>query len=398
MAARFWVNGGVDNNWGTIGNWSTTSGGGGGSAVPTSSDDVTLDGAGNVNCTLNTTGRACKSLTVTAGYTATMTFTNNLQVFGNCTLGANMNFAGAQGFLPSANGTWTSNGKVSGVFLSLQGVTVTLADDWTAPSLGVGTNTSVLNGFSYTTTGGTAGYGLNTVKSLSGTTTIIFGGSSALNTWQCSANISCGNPIVFNSSGTITISGVVGYSGTSIVYTAGTVVTTGSELSLFSVPCTLNTAGIVWNNVTFLYSMGTGTMTLSSLLTVTGTLSFNYSSGVTLGGTAGFICGTLRLSGITNFTLTLTSGLTYTVTGSFITATTLATTNRTLNSTIASSPAYLTVNYGATIAVGNLSVTDIDSSGGRIIWNWYGTNTLTRTVNWKLWTNPLTFGKMLSSN
>ena len=112
MAARFWVNGGVDNNWSTIGNWSLTSGGAGGQAVPTTSDDVTLDGNGNVDCTLNSSSRVCKTLTVTAGYTATMTFTNQLTVSGSTTLGANMIIAGAAKLIINTTGTLTSNGKI----------------------------------------------------------------------------------------------------------------------------------------------------------------------------------------------------------------------------------------------------------------------------------------------
>lgn len=72
MAARFFVNGGVDNNWGSTSNWSTTSGGAGGSSVPTTADDVTFD-ASSPNCTVNASNRVCKTINFT-NYTNTINY------------------------------------------------------------------------------------------------------------------------------------------------------------------------------------------------------------------------------------------------------------------------------------------------------------------------------------
>ena len=58
MANRYWVNGGVTNNWSDTSNWSTTSGGAGGASVPGASDDVIFDGNGPWNCTLDVNGNA----------------------------------------------------------------------------------------------------------------------------------------------------------------------------------------------------------------------------------------------------------------------------------------------------------------------------------------------------
>ena len=48
--ARYWINGGVNNNWNAITNWSASSGGTGGSPLPTSNDAVNFDANGDVNC------------------------------------------------------------------------------------------------------------------------------------------------------------------------------------------------------------------------------------------------------------------------------------------------------------------------------------------------------------
>lgn len=73
MAARFWVNDDVDGLWNNANNWATTSGGVGGAGIPTSSDDVTFDSLETANCTISTTNATCSSLTLSSGYTGTIT-------------------------------------------------------------------------------------------------------------------------------------------------------------------------------------------------------------------------------------------------------------------------------------------------------------------------------------
>lgn len=68
MAARYWI-GAASSAPGNTANWSTSSGGGGGASVPGSSDDVTFDGNGNVNCTFDDS-YTWKSITFLVGYTA----------------------------------------------------------------------------------------------------------------------------------------------------------------------------------------------------------------------------------------------------------------------------------------------------------------------------------------
>lgn len=66
MVARYWV--GVDSNWHLASNWSAISGGVGGAGIPTSSDDVYIDGNGYVLCWA-TTAIACNNLTLEATMT-----------------------------------------------------------------------------------------------------------------------------------------------------------------------------------------------------------------------------------------------------------------------------------------------------------------------------------------
>lgn len=269
MAARFFVNGGVDNNWGTAGNWSATSGGGGGAGVPTTSDDVTFD-ASSPNCTINTTGRVALSLVCTA-YANTLTFNATLSVSGTVTLGASMVFAGSSALIKTNTGTLTSNGKTIGVpFQSTLGgtSTLTLADNAVCGvSFTHTAGTLILNGNQMTHQGDTTVNGV----SVSGTTTWLYSGTSVI-----SGSGTFGNSLTINTAGTVTYSGTVHYAtSTNITYTAGTVVTAGSKLGYQG--GTLSTAGIVWNDVEF--ENNNATITLSNDVTMSGTLSWPSMAG-----------------------------------------------------------------------------------------------------------------------
>lgn len=132
MAARFFINGGVNNNWSSTTNWSTTSGGGGGSSVPGAADDVTFDG-NSPNCTVDVgSARNCLNLVITSGYVNTITLNSTLRVAGTtCTLGANMQQMQGNGTLrlDITGTTLTSNGKSIPNLTSISsGITLTLAD------------------------------------------------------------------------------------------------------------------------------------------------------------------------------------------------------------------------------------------------------------------------------
>jgi len=83
MANRYFINGGVNDNWSTDGNWSATSGGGASGVKPTASDTVYLD-ANSPVCDIDSAAVA-GTINFT-NYAQTVTFNANLTVSGNVTL------------------------------------------------------------------------------------------------------------------------------------------------------------------------------------------------------------------------------------------------------------------------------------------------------------------------
>lgn len=213
----------------------------------------------------------------------------------------------------------------------------------------------------------------------SGTASIVLNGTG---TWSGSGAI--GNNLTINSGGIVTISGSVnfGASGKTLTYTAGTVVTTGSTLNN-NTACTLNTAGISWNNFTANIQ---GTITNNSLLTISGTLTYASTAvGVTFGGTAGWICGTFTCT-VANIQHAFTVGNTYTITSAFtITAATNAA-RITLVSSSAGTKVRFILSLGATQNVGFVNATDLDSNAGQTIYSFNGV--ITTTFNWQTLTYP----------
>ena len=435
MAERHFINGGVDNNWGTTGNWSLTEGGAGGQSVPLSTEDVFFD-AGSPNCTINATTRYCKTLTASA-YTNTLTFSYTLYVYGNITIGASMGFAGAvtNQLIMIVAGTWTTNGKTIpqniaiGDFTSgtvtladnltcsgdlylanatsttfsgdfhitaatctiANSQTVTIVHDVTITGLTTITFAEVLNGLFNWNTGG-----LTANAALTGTTTIVLTGG----TWQGAG--ACSNSMIL--AGNVTISGTVYYaaSGTpTLTYSSGTIMTTGSTLSI-ATSCTLNTDGMSWNNIATeaaltltisspltlagnmtIVANGTTTLTINGLLTVTGTLTLP-RQGVTFAGTAGWTVGTLTHLALNagSKTYTFAAGITYTITTAMNAVNTDGSMRCIYTSAHASTKAILTLGYGATQNNVFIDPTRIDSSLGQAIFTRLGT--ITTCFNWAI--------------
>lgn len=316
MANRYFVNGGVDSNWGTIGNWSTTSGGAGGSAVPLNTDDVFFD-ANSPACTVNTSSRVALTLTFT-GYVNTITMSQQITVNGNITLASGMTIAGSGALICATAATLTSAGKTWPNALTLNGVgvTYTLADDWTVSglaTLGLTTTTVTINGNTLNLAAGLT-CNMNT-GSVTGTTLIKMIGTGTITGSTIGGALK--NNLTIDTAGTITISSaqVFSYNTGTLTYTAGTVVTTGSTLSCI-LATTFATNGITWNNVTLL---GAATHTLTNNLSLTGLLTLcssssdtivngstiNASGGITFGGTSGSCYGTTILN--VNATSTLSA-------------------------------------------------------------------------------------------
>ena len=421
MAERHFINGGVNNNWGTIGNWSLTEGGAGGQSVPSASDDVFLD-TGSPSCILDNTNKVAKTLTASA-YTGTLTFSNALSVSGNITIGANMKFAGESRLLMIAAGTWTTNGKTIPQSITIGGFasgtvtlagalttsgdlllsnmtsttfsgdfhitaatctisgaqTVTLVHDVTITGLTTIADTNVIDGAFNWNTGG-----LTTTGSLTGTATIVLTGG----TWTGAAG-TLSNNLTF--AGDVIVSGTVKYaaSGTpTITYSSGTITTTDSILSI-AAACTLATNGMSWANITLTLAL---TLTINSLLTATGTLTIP-NAAITFNGTAGFTVGTLTHTALatTSRIFTFEEGITYTITDA-MTATHGAVQGYryTYTSADANIRAIITLGYGATQNIGFLDPTRIDSSLGQAIFSFRGV--FTDSLNWS---NDLGHGRII---
>lgn len=292
-AANNFISGGVDNNWGTAGNWSL-------GAVPTASDgNITTFTSSSPNCTVN--GNRVANEIDFSSYTNTITMTGSITVSGNITLGASMNVSGTGNLADNATGNFTSNGFSwpNGVVVNGNSKIVTFTDasnlgylqiaaangtnavsiqaDMTLVHLfyGITVTPQGLNGlFNVYISGSITGAG--TTSYLSGTANLILNGTG---TWSGVNTGGIRNNLIINTSGTITVSGNVYYNSGTLTYTAGTVVTTSSTLNVIGT-ATLNTNGIAWNNVSF---SGTAqTFTFSSDLTVQN-LTCNAYTSVLLG-------------------------------------------------------------------------------------------------------------------
>lgn len=275
MADRYFVNGGVDNNWGNTNNWSATSGGAGGATIPTAGDAVFFD-TNSPNCTVNFTNRVALSLNFT-GYSNTITMTFAITVSGNVTLSANMGISGTGSLSVIATATLTSNGKIWSSTLSLQtGVTYTLADNWTVSgifNLGTGNAQVTINGNTLTCSGGVA-IGL-TSGSILGTTTLRITGGTITSTQASGSTIR--NPIDLDGSFTFASGSSlrVGGANSTVRYISGTVTFAGTHTLVLGGNCTFDTNTLIWKDIALVAAL---TLTLSSVLQCSGSLSMSGGS------------------------------------------------------------------------------------------------------------------------
>lgn len=310
-ASRYWVGGGSNSNWNATANtnWGSTSGGANNASVPTSADDVIFDGAG-VNGNTNSTISAeitILSLNITTGYTATMTHNALLNISGNWTYTSGYTIAGASGINIGQASTITSNGVTWPNALSITASLNTV-------------HTIVGN----LTVGGlfTVGFAAQTFTTTTGGVLILqngiqvnyqFGSGSftSVDIYLRGGTWSGINVIAFTNlylQGNVTLSGVVTtYSG-SITYLSGVITTTGSSLNL-QFNTTLNTNGVIWNNIGSV--SGAKTITLTSNLSMIGvftvslTTTINTSVGATWTTSGGISVGAARtLSGTAKIVLT----------------------------------------------------------------------------------------------
>jgi hypothetical protein len=367
MAARFFINGGVNNNWNNTGNWSTTSGGTGGSAVPTSSDDVHFDN-NSPACTVNIVGAAL-SINFT-NYNNTITMTNSIGVSGNVTLGTTTpTFTGTGAIQALASGTWTSGGIVfNGNFntSTTTTVTITFADSWTMTGTWTQSQATVYNGNTLNIKSASVLFGAAGNRGSSGTTIFNLNGTST--NWRGGAGSAISNTMTINMTGTLTLDGTSSSSAMLI----GAVTVTINALGAFA-----NTSGglLAFNN--------NATLTVNVAgLTIVGINIAGATS--TINGTSGIAFQTVQQANA-SLTFILGHGNTYTISTSVVLSGTAAA-HMVLKSDSAGSQAILTLLNGATQDISFCNTTDIDSSNGLTFWDFKGT--LSNTKNWNLLTAP----------
>jgi len=299
-----------------------------------------------------------------------------LLVSGAITLTSNIN--------ATTFGTWNNNNTsfvLGGNTLNFthlelgNSATTTLPTAWVCQNIEFVNNSSgVLNQFLITINGNILQSGGSTY---SGTTTFIYAGTG---TWTAPANGHFSNSFTINTAGTLTfISGNIGAG--IFTYTAGTVATAGSTLNIRAVGTTMNDGAIVWWDV-FLQTNVT-TFNLNNQLVCSNALTVDNSQVIFAGtdGTFDVYYLNLNSSGTIARNPKLVSTKTYRVRAGFTSQGTLAF-PITLSSTVAASQAIFTVDQGATIDVGFVNATDIDSSLGKTIYSYRGV--FSNTSNWAL--------------
>lgn len=362
--------------------------------VGTSLNTYAVNCSGSLSITVASSGTSTINMTGTgtlscSGTAATLNNTLNINTSGTITLGVIFSYYGKTWTLVS--GTLVKGGTVycmatttTTVFdlgntnignLQISGAvqTLTLLSNLSVDNFAPGTNPTI------------NGNNLNINGSISTISNTILNGTTVLNlvgtgTWNWNSTTSQGisNIININTSGTITLGTYVClYLGCTLNYVTGTIVNTSSTLYINgATPVTINASGMNFNDVI----INSGTVSLSSVLNVLGTLST--PANATFTGTSGFITNNLSIVTVGR-TLTLKAGLTYTV-NSNLTLTGSTGSKITITSNTIGSYTYLILNPSATQAVTNTNATWVDSSGGKTIWSSAGT--LTSAINWMIGT------------
>jgi hypothetical protein len=323
---------------------------------------------------IDTTGTvAVQSLILNlSGFTFRKLLVNN-----NITLTSNLN--------ATTFGTWGANAitfTLAGNTLNFthlelgNSATTTLPTAWVCQNITfINISAGVLNTNSITINGNILQSGGSTY---SGTTTFTYAGTG---TWIApSINSYFSNSFTINTAGTLTvISANLG--GGIFTYTAGTVITTGSTLSIVGAGTTLNDGIIVWYNV--FTQTNVISLILNNQLVCSNALTINQSQVNFSGADGTFDVYYLNLnsSGTVARNPLLVSLKTYRVRAGFTSQGTLAFPIL-LQSTIAASQAIFTVDSGATINVGFVNTKDINSSLGRPIYSYKGV--FNNTLNWNL--------------
>ncbi len=327
---------------------------------PAGSVTVTLSSALNIDGTATFTGVH----TLSGAFVTTI---GTLNYSSNCTLaaGASIVVTGATTFTQTCT-------VFSGGTVTLASATLSTGSVLTIASSNVtvtGTTTvsvaSSISGVFNWTTGG-----LTTTNNLTGTSTIVFGGTG---TWTGAAG-SLANNCTINTAGTLTLSGTILYTTGTITYTAGTVSVGTSILSIAS--GTLTTSGMSWANV-----KPTGTaLTLGSAVVATGTWTLP-NSAFTFSGAFNITVGTLtNVSYTATRIVTFVSGTTILINTDFTTVGGSGAVRFTWKASSSGVTAAFKLGASATQSVNHVDPTDLNASGGPEIV--VPTGVFTNSVNW----------------
>jgi hypothetical protein len=354
-------------NWNAVGTW-------GGGGYPVAGDTANIDATMTATVTVNAAS-ACAVLNLTNNG-GTLAFGNFvLTCTGNVTLGGTIT-AGTGGLTITGASTLTSGGVTfpGKLVLNYTGIVTLATNNWINTGLvtfSAATNLNKTTAETLTTNGGLT---MDVASGTTPTATIIIGGSGGV--W--SGNNVLYNNLTFNCT-TATVSGLVSYRTGIMTYTAGTITTTASTLNIIH-GCTLNTNGIIWNNITTITN--NETITLTSDLNMNGTLRFG-NIAITFAGAYNISCATFAISYLTTTarTYTFVQGQTLTITTNFyISGVELAT--PTIKSSLGGTATNLIYQgTAANCKIFAATFTDVDASGSaQGIDNWYG-GTLTNTTN-----------------
>ena len=299
----------TNNNWNQANNWSTvssTSATNTGTFPSSSTLDPVIFDASSVGVTVNVLSN-CTSITTT-GFNGTITLNADLTIATNHVIGATTAFAGSSFYCANGTGSITSNSVSFPNFKlnrSSANFTLTLNDILNVVNITQDSNSATTNGFSVTVTG-SMGFASNSVLSYSGTTVYNLTGTGNLGIAGTSPFYAC--TVNINTSGTITFLTNLNFTGGTLTYTAGTVVTTGNTFQLNGTnTVTSKNVGtgneISFNNVTAGTAGASLTTTLGSDMRVLGNFTVSNFNGYSFNGNTIYVAGN-----ITNTTTVVNAG------------------------------------------------------------------------------------------
>ena len=320
---------------------------------------ITINGAGSVLFDYagkfidfgSMTHTASAGVTVTATSEMRFSVTSTLAINGFGVIAGDIRFFGSAAFTLSNNIQISGNLFFGNVFVTvspiLNGSTINLTGNLTTASLA----------------GGQVVSGTTLINIISTSSNITLTGSTV------AASGRFGLDLTINSSGTVSFTStnnLYGGSGRTFTHTSGSIVFTQPNANWYSVSAATT------------YTLNSSTFPFPNFIATAAPI-FAGSQG------ASFVSYTSTTAGLTH---TFASSRTYTISNG-ITLTGTNASRISFVSSIASTQAVLTVLQGATIDVGYVNATDIDSSLGQTVWSYRGT--LLRTNNWQqLPTQPRT--------